>query len=71
MSTNEELEKRVATLERQLSERDENIAELEAKFAGLEAAGGAPKTAWPAKRIRETFIGFFEKKHAHTFVPAT
>ena len=71
MSTNEELEKRVATLERQLSERDENIAELEAKFAGLEAAGGAPKTAWPAKRIRETFIGFFEKKHAHTFVPSS
>ena len=65
-----DLTKRVEQLERGLAERDARIAELEALFAKLESGSAAP-IEWPAKRIRETFIGFFEKKHAHTFVPSS
>jgi len=70
-----ELTQRVEVLEKGLAERDDRIAELEELFAKLTAenaaAGGAVvATAWPAKRIRDSFVGFFEK-HGHSFVPSS
>jgi alanyl-tRNA synthetase len=29
------------------------------------------ETEWPAARVRSTFVEFFEKKHAHTFVQSS
>ncbi|KAI9218987.1 Ala1 alanyl-tRNA synthetase [Blastocladiella britannica] len=30
-----------------------------------------PTTQWPAHRVRSEFISFFERKHAHSFVPSS
>jgi alanyl-tRNA synthetase len=68
----EALKKRVEELEIGLNEREKRISDLEKALEKLCASENDISVEWPAVRIRQTFLEFFEK-HAtlpHTLYPS-
>lgn len=65
------LEQRVAAAEQAVEATETRVAQLEARVASLGASENENENenAWPAARIRQTFIEFFEQQ-AHTFYPS-
>lgn len=63
----ESLTLRVDALEAGMAQTDARLAALETQVAELSTT---PANAWPAARIRQTFVDFFVQQHAHTFYPS-
>jgi alanyl-tRNA synthetase len=64
------LEARVLKLEEKVKDRDERISYLESKLEELEGGGGGGDNGWNAKRVRQSFIEYFEERD-HTFWPSS
>lgn len=62
----QELLDRVLTLEARMASTDVRVAQLETQVTALSTMDSLE---WPAKRIRETFVSFFEQ-NGHTMYPS-
>lgn len=62
----QELLDRVLTLEARMASTDARVAQLETQVNALSTMDSIE---WPAKRIRETFVSFFEQ-NGHTMYPS-
>ena len=73
-----QLEARIAALEKAVQEKDLVIERLYAEIPGskrkierLQKHTNLAAPKWPGNKVRETFVNFFISKHAHTHWPSS